>query len=77
MTTHLPSALTALPLPSVQRLHELMLSLGCCTRDGVCLTHSQPLLVHDGGRVACSSAWDAAAEWRPTSAPPLTVRSLR
>lgn len=59
-TIHLPSPLTAPPLPSVQRLHDLMLELRCLIRDGWCSTHSASLRVHDGGRVACASAWEVA-----------------
>lgn len=48
-------------LPSVRRLRDLMLELGCAISAGVCSTHNQSLLVHDGGRVACRAAWEAAA----------------
>jgi hypothetical protein len=60
MTTPMPSPLAAMPLPSVQRLHDLMLELGCLTRGGWCSTHNTSLRIHDGGRVACAAAWEAA-----------------
>lgn len=66
MTTIIqPRAASALPSP--QRLLDLMLELGCSARyevGGLCSTHGGSLLIHDGGRMACRAAWEAASDGR-------------